>query len=215
MRQAGITDYEFIGWFKGHPIEDDLALLRYADSVGAGYVDGYPFEHPQLGPVELGGWDELRFFANPPFSLLEPEVAPHTEFALFHALVFPSLAVRSFEATPIAGDAYRLELVVENTGWLPTHVTQKAMEKKAVRPAEVELELPESARVVRGKRREEIGQLEGRSKERSLYWLEDRSTSDRARLEWVIEARPGDRVGVIARHDRAGTARAKLMLEEK
>ena len=212
MRQAGITDYEFIGWFKEHPIEDDLALLRYADSVGGGYVDWYPFEHPQLGSVELGGWDELGFFANPPFSRLEHELTPHADFALFHTLVFPRLAVRSFTAMSIADGAHRVELVVDNTGWLPTYVTQQAMEKRAVRPIEVVLELPDGARIVRGKQRERIGQLEGRSKERSLYWIEDRSTSDRARVEWVVEAPRGARIGVVARHDRAGTARAELAL---
>ena len=212
MRHAGLTDYEFIGWFKEHPVEDDLALLRYADSVGGGYVDWYPFEHPQLGPVELGGWDEMRFFVNPPFSLLEDEVAPHADFALFHALVSPRLEVRSFVATTIANDARRLELVIENTGWLPTNITQKAVEKKAVRAVEVELELPAGARVVSGNQHVELGQLNGRSKERSLYWFEDRSTSDRARVEWVVEAKPGDRISAVVRHERAGTVRTELVV---
>jgi hypothetical protein len=212
MRRAGITDYELIGWFKEHPVEDDLALLRYADSVGGGYVNWYPFDHPQLGPVELGGWDDLSFMVNPPLALLEEEVTPHADFALFHALISPRLVVRSFESTSIADDARRLELVVENSGWLPTPVTQKAVEMKAVRPIEIELELPDGARIVSGNPREEIGQLQGRSKERSLYWIEDRSTSDRARVEWVIEASAGERIAVVVRHDRAGTVRAELVV---
>ena len=212
LRMAGITDFELIGWFKDPPLDEQLALLRYADSVG-GYADWYPFEHPQLGPVELGGWDDVHFFANPPFSLLEEEVTPHAEFALFHALISPLLSIRTFERTPIAGGAHRLELVVENTGWLPTHVTQQAMEKKGVRPVEIELELPDGARIVTGKPREEIGQLEGRSKERSLYWWgDDRSTSERARREWVVEAPEGARIRVVVRHERAGTARAELTI---
>ena len=131
----------------------------------------------------------MRFFVNPPFSLLEDEVAPHADFALFHALVSPRLEVRSFAATTIANDARRLELVIENTGWLPTNITQKAVEKKAVRAVEVELEL----QLGHGRERKqhvELGQLMP-LEERSLYRFEDRSTSDRARVEWVVEAKPG------------------------
>jgi hypothetical protein len=103
--------------------------------------------------------------------------------------------------------------VLQNSGWLPTQVTQKALDRKAVLPIEVELELPEGARVVTGKQREEAGQLQGRVESRAvLWWGVDLSTSDLAKLEWVVEAPSGSEVGVVARHERAGTARAGLTL---
>ena len=36
-------------------------MLAWSDEklAGQGYVDWYPFEHPQLGPVEMGGWNAL------------------------------------------------------------------------------------------------------------------------------------------------------------
>jgi hypothetical protein len=92
-------------------------------------------------------------------------------------------------------------------------VTQKAIEKKAVRPIEVALELPAGARLITGKEREELGQLEGRVERRNIYWWAgDISTSDRTKVDWVVEAAPGSRIGVVARHERAGTARAELVL---
>jgi murein tripeptide amidase MpaA len=213
QRAAGIADYHFIDWIREHPPEDDLALLKLADELGEGYVDWYPFEHPQLGPVELGGWDLVYFWYNPPLSRLEAEVRPHADFALFLALVSPRLEIRSFESTAVGDGAYRLRLVLENSGWLPTHVTQKALERKAVRPVEVELELPDGSRVVTGKQREEAGQLTGRVERRTvLWWNVDHSTSDLAKVEWVVEAAAGSRVGVLARHERAGTARSELVL---
>ena len=163
--------------------------------------------------MELGGWDLVRFWFNPPFSRLEEELRPHRDFALFLALTSPLLDVRSFESSAVGDGAYRLRLVLENTGWLPTSVTQKAIERMAVRPIEVSLELPEGARVASGKEREEIGQLEGRAEERSLLWWGlDHSTSDRAQVEWVVEASAGTRIGVVARHERAGTVRAELVV---
>jgi murein tripeptide amidase MpaA len=213
QRAAGLDGYHFIDWIRDHPPEDDLAILRVADEVGEGYVDWYPFEHPQLGPVELGGWDLVRFWYNPPLSRLEDEVKPHADFAIYLALVSPRLAVRSLESTPVGDGAFRLRLVLENAGWLPTHVTQKAVERKAVRPIEVALELPEGARVATGKEREEVGQLEGRSERRAVaWWNVDHSTSDRTKVEWVVEGKAGERVGVVARHDRAGTVRAEVVL---
>ena len=213
QRAAGLSDYHFIDWIRDHSPEDELALVKLADELGEGYVDWYPFEHPQLGPVELGGWNLVYFWFNPPLSRLEAEVRPHADFALFLALVSPRLEVRSFESEAVGDGAFRLRLVLENSGWLPTNVTQKALERKAVRPIEVELELPDGARVATGKEREEAGQLDGRVERRNvMWWAVDHSTSDLAKLEWVVEAPTGSRIGVVARHERAGTARAELIL---
>jgi hypothetical protein len=163
--------------------------------------------------VELGGWDLVRFWFNPPLSRLEEEVKPHADFAVFLALVSPRLEVRSLESTPVGDGAHRLRLVLENTGWLPTNVTQKALDRKAVRPIEVSLELPDGARVVTGKEREEAGQLAGRVERRAvMWWAVDLSTSDLTKVEWVVEAPTGATVGVVARHERAGTVRAELVL---
>lgn len=113
----------------------------------------------------------------------------------------------------MAGGAFRLRLVLENTGWLPTNVTEKALERKAVRPIEVELALPEGARIASGKPREEAGQLGGRVERRQVtWWGVDHSTAERTFVEWVVEAGAGDRVAVVARHERAGTARAEVAL---
>ena len=213
QRAAGLSDYHFIDWIRDHSPEDELALVKLADELGEGYVDWYPFEHPQLGPVELGGWNLVYFWFNPPLSRLEAEVRPHADFALFLALVSPRLEIRSFESEAVGDGAFRLRLVLENSGWLPTNVTQKALERKAVRPIDVELELPDGARVATGKEREEAGQLDGRVERRNvMWWAVDHSTSDLAKLEWVVEGPAGSRIGVVARHERAGTAHAELIL---
>ena len=106
-----------------------------------------------------------------------------------------------------------MRLVLQNTGWLPTNVTEKAVERKAVRPLEVELTLPEGATLVAGERKEEAGQLTGRVHKRgALWWGGDDSTGDLAKLEWVIEAPDGGELGIEARHQRAGTLRRLVRL---
>ena len=44
------------------------------------------------------------------------------------------------------------------------------------------------------------------------WWNTDHSTAERTKVEWVVEAKAGDRVSVVARHERAGTVRAELVL---
>ena len=215
QRQAGLSDYHFTDWIRDHRIEDDVALIRWADEhYPDAYVDWHPFEHSELGPVELGGWDIVHYWFNVPFPRLEEEIAPHADWATFHLLISPLLEIRSLDVEPLGDDSFHLRLVLQNSGWLPTNVTEKAVERAAVRQIEVELELPEGARLVAGELKTEAGQLKGRVQKRSTtWWGNDESTSDLTKLEWVIAARPGTEIGLEARHQRAGTVRRKAVLE--
>jgi murein tripeptide amidase MpaA len=217
LRAAGLTGYHYIDWFDDHPVEDDLRLLRWNDEVlgGRGFVDWYPFEHDQLGPVELGGWDWFRTWTNAPPELMAAEVAPHSEWAVAHALASPRLALRALDVEALGGDTWLLRLVVENTGWMPTNVTRKALERKAVRPVEAELALPTGATLVGGSARVELGQLAGHSRARQMLAMSDGGydpTDDRAKAEWVVRAPTGTEVEVTARHSRAGVVRARATL---
>jgi murein tripeptide amidase MpaA len=214
QRQAGLSDYHFTDWIRDHPIEDDVALLKWAEkSYPGAYVDWYEFEHPELGKVELGGWDTINYWFNVPFDRLEDEVAPHADWALFHLLVSPLLEVRSLDVERLGESSFLLRLVLQNSGWLPTNVTEKAIERKTARAIEVELDLPEGARLVGGDLKTDAGQLKGRFDKRSTtWWGNDESTGDLVKLEWVLEAPSSTEIGVEARHERAGTIRRRLTL---
>jgi murein tripeptide amidase MpaA len=215
QRQAGITDLKFIDWYREHPVEDDLKLLKWSDEAlgGRGYVDWYPFEHPQLGRVELGGWDMLYAWRNPPPEFLEQEVALFPDWLVWHLLISPKLAVYAATVEPLGDALYKVRLVVQNTGWLPTYITKKALEKKLARGVIAEIELPEGATLQLGKPREELGQLEGRAYKPSAanVWNAD-PTDDRAKVEWVVHAPQGGTVRLTARHERAGVVRVECPL---
>jgi murein tripeptide amidase MpaA len=213
QRQAGIEDYKFIDWYREHPVADDLALLTWSDEVldGKGYVDWYPFEHPQLGEIELGGWDKIYAFRNPPPPFLEDEVARFPDWLIWHLLISPRLELYEADVNPLGDDAYRVRLVVHNTGWLPTYVTKKALEKKVVRGIVCEIELPENATLETGKPREKRGQLEGRAYVKAFPESEE-ATKDRLKVTWTVRAPNGGEVNLIARHPRAGTISTTLTL---
>ncbi len=215
IRQAGIKDYKFIDWFREHPLEDDLKLMKWNDEVlgGKGFVDWHPYEHPQLGKVELGGWDFMNSWTNPPLQFLEKEVALFPEWVVWHLLISPRLALRQVEAKSLGKGDYRIRLVVENTGWLPSYVTKKAADKKISRGVIFEIELPEGATLQSGKVREELAQLEGRAYKSAASDGWEGGTDDRVKVEWVVNAPKGGKVKLTARHDRAGVVRSEVELK--
>jgi murein tripeptide amidase MpaA len=204
-------------WLWGyHPVEDELKLLRWSDEElgGDGFVPWRPFTHPQLGPVEIGGFDLIRYWYNIPLDRLEKEVAPHTEWLIYLGLASPRLEIRSLAAQPVAAGLWRVRLTVENTGWLPTNGSQEALDRQAVGGIVAELELPGNAHLASGELRRSLGQLKGRSEQRSTasWWGYTPGTPDRAMAEWLVTAQAGTAVSVRVSHERAGTARARVVL---
>jgi len=216
-KEAGIEDKEWIHWFRDHPIEDDLKVLQWADRIapGDGYVDWRPFDHPQLGQVEIGGWNRMAVFVNPPPALREKEIARFPQWLLWQALISPKLELRSVEVTPAGDESWRVRLVVENSGWLPTYVTKMAEQRKLLRGVLAEVTLPAGARLISGKPREELGELEGWAYLHTgiSFWPNRKPTADRVHCDWVVTAPRGTEVELRAWHERAGTVQMRVRLE--
>ena len=218
QRQAGIGDYKFIDWYREHPLADDLKLLAWSDTAleGQGYIDWYPWEHPQLGPVELGGWNPLYSFWNPPPRLLRQEIDRLPGWLLWHNLISPRLEVRESGVQALSPDTFRVWCVVQNTGWLPTDLTRHARDRKLVRGVVCEIDLPDSAALIGADPRRVMGQLEGRSGKPSspAGWAGQATdvTDDRLRVEWLVRGASGMNVHLSAKHDRAGIVEVTLTL---
>ena len=216
MREAGITDYKFIDWFRDHPIEDDLKLYRWNEAKlgGAAHRDWKPFAHPQLGNLEIGGWDRFHAFGNPPLALLEREIERFPRWLLWQALCSPQLELVSATATALGDGTWKVTLVLQNTGWLPTYVSKRALVRKTVRGVIVDIELPDGARLASGKAHDDAGQLEGKAYKHTgvSFWPDYNVTDDRAKVEWIVHGTLGATVRITASHERAGTVRADVRL---
>ena len=215
MRQAGIENLKYIEWYREHPVEDDFKLLKWNDETlkGSGFVNWYSYKHPQLGKVELGGWDFLHMWTNVPLEFLEKEISPFPEWIVWHALISPKLAVRETNVISLGGDSFRIRLVIQNEGWLPTHVTKKALEQGVTRGVIAEIHLPKGASLEAGNEREELGELNGRSHKNSFVDELSEGTDDRVKVEWVVKANKGTKVKLIAKHDRAGVVKVDVVLK--
>ena len=198
-------------WYTGPTTDEALAVLRWLDGQPSddhtvGHVDWYPFDHPQLGPVELGGWNDLYSWTNPAPHLLRAEVAPHAEFAVFQALASPRLEIKDTTVEALGDETFRVSVRIANTGWLPTQVTAKASKNDRVRPIVAELvvdpDAGERVQFVGAPARQEAGQLAGGSAARFNHGND--GTPDRTVVTWVVRCPRGTELTVTVRHDRAG-----------
>jgi len=216
-KEAGITDYKWVDWYRDHPVEDDIKLLKWSDDhcAGQAYVEWYPFRHPQLGMVELGGWDRMNYWRNPPPQLREREVARFPAWLTQLGLALPKLEILRTEVRALGPDTWRVRFAVANSGYLPAYVMQRAKERHTVRGTVFQIHLPAGTSLATGRERVEGPHLEGHAPKGSLQgFLPNRElTADRAVVEWVVRGPRGASVAVTASADRAGSVRTEVMLD--
>jgi murein tripeptide amidase MpaA len=219
-KEAGIEGYKWIDWYREHPVEDDLKLLKWSDEQcgGQAHVEWRPFHHPQLGAVEIGGWDKMNYWRNPPPHLREREAARFPAWMNQIALSLPKLELLRTEVRALGPDSWRIRMAVGNSGYLPAYVTKRALERKVVRGLMFEIHLPPGDTAISllgGKERMEGPQLEGHAPKTSPQaFLPSRElTADRAVAEWIVRAPQGTRLALSARADRAGTVRTEVVLD--
>jgi hypothetical protein len=92
---------------------------------GRYFRDWTPFEHPQLGRVYIGGWHTKFWGQNPPAELLEDELVVQRPWILHLAEQLPQVSVGTPMVTALGDDRYRIDVVIRNDGWLPTHLTER------------------------------------------------------------------------------------------
>ncbi|GAB4410611.1 MAG: M14 family metallopeptidase [Anaerolineae bacterium] len=205
--------------------EDELKLLAYNDVHlgGRGFVDWTPFDHPQLGRVEIGGWTHMYTFRNPPprswassdqaRQFLFDTIHSNCLFTLKHAACAPLLRIESAGAEPVAPGLYRVSAVIANHGYLPTHLTQRALEHGTAGPVITSLAVPEDATLLMGAPSQDLGHLAGRDERKATWspWMRQWSQT-RKRAEWLVRAPAGTVVTLTAAAQRAGVQRRTVTL---
>lgn len=201
-------------WTTGPTDDQQLAVLRWCDEHNpGGYVDWYAFDHPQLGAIELGGWNEIASWTNPPLDRLRDEVAPHSDFAVHQAMCSPQLEIVHTAVRRIADDTWMVEAGVANVGWLPTDVSALARKSKLAQPLTVEMVADDGTpiEILDGPARRRFGQLEGRVELR--FRGGNDGTPDRILATWTVRAPAGSACRIVAAHERCGRVEATCTLE--
>ena len=179
----------------------DAKWLAWIDENGIdGFVEWQPVEHPQLGPVEVGGFvPGVR--VNPPSAEEDRLNRQQAAFAASVLEMLPELSIDSPVVERVSAGLWRVSVQMRNSGTLPT---SSAIGVKARRVPGVVCVLDpalalESEQIVSGPRTVRFDAIDGRG-----------STE---RAEWLVVAGQGDRVVVEVRSPLIGATRHEITME--
>lgn len=103
---------------------EDIVRLAWWDrdeNNGRSFPPWRPFDHPQLGKVEIGGIDPRVGIWNPPLHELARMIERQAGVYLRVAALAPRIAVSRVDRHPIGNGVTRVEVQVINTGYLGTY----------------------------------------------------------------------------------------------
>ena len=207
---------EFWGGF-GHDYDGDGAIseterLRWNEEElgGDGFANWTSYDHPQLGPVEIGGWRRRFTQRNPPPHLLRGEIEQYVEWMLWLAEISPRIVIKEVTARPVGPeDVVKVTVVVENEGYLPTNITQRALDAKVAVPVRAMVSLTD-AELVTGRARTDLGHLPGTRDTQGATG----TGASRQTLEYAVRLTGSAPTFSIAVHsEKGGVARREISLK--
>lgn len=175
---------------------DDGKWLAYSDEArnGTGFIAWTPFDHPQLGKVEIGGFVP-GFRINPPEGLSDQLAGEQAAFAITLLESLPTVEVRQPKVERMGERLWRVSVEVCNPAYLPTSTT---VGLKIRQPIAVDLGVsPDQVTV--GRRVLTLNRLLG--------------SGDCERIEWLITADPGAEIPIDVRSARFANQRVTAVLE--
>ena len=210
---AGIEREDFYP-LRNFDEEEMLKLLQWQDNKldGNGFMPWTPFEHPQLGPLEIGGWKRMYTYRNPPpAEYLEEMAAANCLFTLRHAAAAPRLRLRDLNVESLGTGLYQISVVVDNTGFLPTNLSEQAVQMREAQPLMAELSGPDGMRFIHGQATRDLGHLAGRSSRSIAYTRFYDFPASNQSVFWTVSVDDAPaRLLVSAGCPRAGTVQAEI-----
>lgn len=193
--------------------DPDPLLLRglaqgFRETPGA-WSEWTPFEHPQLGRVELGGLDFMMTVRNPPESELAEELERSHKVAQQMRRTLPKVSsqIKVEKISDSPRSVYKLTLILENTGFLSTSALIQGESWSGCPRVSAELNTSPHHRLLSGARAQARDHLSGWG-EASLG-LGGLSPSlsakgHRAHFEWIVETDRDDDLKVSWSGGRGG-----------
>lgn len=203
--------------FPMKPASDEEMLKFYADRFAwmqendlmSYYSDWKEFDHPELGTVEIGGFDVKHLIQNPPVKFLEEEIRKHTAFMLREIRLLPRLSVTA--KAEKAGDAYKVDVTIANNAYLPTYVTDEGKKMPQLKPVRVTVS---GCEIIEGKEEQDIGQLNGFALAGTAGWGLGGTTLNKEPSKKVLHYLvKGDSLTITAGSPRAGMKKLTVKLD--
>ncbi len=191
--------------------DEGILMQKWNDENlnGEGFIDWRPFEHPQLGLVEIGGWKHKFVIQNPPPKFLKQECEKNSAHCVELALTLPKVRITQTGCESASEDVHVVWVAVRNMGYLPTNVTDQAVKNKTAGEVKVSIELSQGC------------ELAGCEKEITLPHIEGRFALGRAfsagqmnkhLCRWVVKGPKGARTLVKVQAPRGGADTKVIVL---
>lgn len=182
---------------------DDAKRLKWIDAAGVSeawrFLPWKPYEHPELGPVEIGGLA--------PYARLEPPAAEsgllatkHFDWFLSLGALLPRVAVAECTRERLGEGLERVRAVLQNDAYLPLQ-SRSARRTQTIRPAKLTLLLPEAAKRLGGPPQEFTDDLPG--------------SGGRQEFTWLVQGSAAMEIAVRVETPNAGTATRAAEEKEK
>lgn len=101
------------------------------------FVEWHPFDHPQYGKIEIGGFKKNYLRMNPGF-LLESDAHRNMAFTIYHAYHTPKLEIDSITEKDLGDGFKEVTAIISNKRLIPTHSSQD-LKYKIERPDYISL----------------------------------------------------------------------------
>jgi len=150
---------------------EEVKLLQWNDKVlgGAGFVPWTPFEHPELGQVEIGGWKPF-VLDNPPASELESLAQSWIAFLDSLSQDLPRLSWEKAEVRDLGGNTFDARINLVSKGLFPTTIRMGERARRQLR-LRIVLELPEDGQLLIGRPMHSVSRLRGLGDHREFRWV--------------------------------------------
>lgn len=184
-----------------------LAWWDKEDNQGRIVQPWRPFRHPQLGDVEIGGIDPRIGLWNPPYEVLPQVCTAQAHCFLRVAAMAPALRFGKVERVALGDGLTRVDVTVENHGYLGTFVLPSSKQLDWNEPVHADATCDDGATLVdRHAGHVRLGHLDGWGRglegATNLFHLRSRGTTSSARASWVV--RGAGRLTVRAGSCRVG-----------
>jgi murein tripeptide amidase MpaA len=166
------------------------------------------FEHPQLGTIEVGGMVNIWAYRNPPEAMLEQICRENVLFNLRHAAAAPQVRIDEFAVESLGANLHKVRAVVSNHGYLPTNLSDVALENGIAKPVQLALSV-EGGTILMNPQSVDLGHLAGRNER--LYpwspWGHQWNPVTKS-AEWLIKMETAGTITVTSTSEKGGTTRA-------
>lgn len=191
----------------------EIDRLRWSDENMGGklFVNWQPYDHPQLGKVEIGGflgkiydpkyktYTSVQCLPGPGYDKL---LVNHTKWHLFLISQSPLVRITDLKVIPGESDYFTIKASIQNKGVLPTYVTKQALVGELAKTVKASISLT-GASLVGGQEKADVGHLEG-------------YPASAKNVEWVVKATGKGKPSVVVKavSEKGGTDTKEVVLKK-